>query len=318
MAPKLSIACFTYRHERFVIEALEGFLAQRTDFAVEIVVGDDGSDDDTQAILRDYQQRFPDKIRLMVWEKNRGAIHNFIAVYHACRGEYLALCEGDDYWTDPRKLQKQAEFLDENLAYSACFHNAEVRFDDGSRPHYPLNVGQKPVVTLDDLVGERETWFVATASLVLRRAALPRLPYWLHESKSGDIPLLILLARSGPIGYLDAVMSVYRKHAGGQSNTDHRWQAGFLLNRINMYERLDAATGHRYRDRFRKTMAEFIWHLPDTVEYRHRFWPRLRYTLRARRYDPARYALPWRALLREKILPGRWVQAARKWRGTGG
>lgn len=314
-APKVSVYCITYNHGPFIAQALDSFLAQETKFEVEIVVGDDGSQDDTQAILREYQTRFPEKIRLLLSEKNRGAIHNFIDVYHACRGEYMATCEGDDYWTDPLKLQKQADFLDAHPDFSMVFHNAEVRFDNDEEPPYHLNQAQKPVVTIEDLVGEKETWFMATASIMLRKTFLPVLPDWIRESKSGDIPLNILLAQRGPIGYLDEVMSVYRRHGGGQSNTDHRWLAEFLYNRINMYERLDQATGGRYRERFRKTMAEFVWHLPDTVEYENRLWPRLKYTLRALRYHPDAYRQPWLDLIRDKILPPAWVAATRRLRG---
>lgn len=314
-APKVSVYCITYNHGPFIAQALDSFLAQRTNFEFEIVVGDDASHDDTQAILLDYQRRFPEKIRLLLSETNRGAIHNFIDVYHACRGEYMATCEGDDYWTDPLKLQKQADFLDAHPDFSMVFHNAEVRFDHNEEPPYYLNQNQKPIVTIEDLIGEKETWFMATASIMLRKTFLPVLPEWIRESKSGDIPLNILLAQRGPIGYLDEVMSVYRKHGGGQSNTDHRWLADFLYNRINMYERLDQATEGRYRNRFRKTMAEFVWHLPDTVEYENRLWPRLKYTLRALRYHPDAYRQPWLNLIRDKILPPAWVAATRRLRG---
>ncbi len=313
--PKVSVYCITYHHGPYVAQALEGFLAQQTDFPFEIVVGDDASRDDTQAVLRDYQARFPEKIRLLLHEKNRGAIHNFIDVYHACRGEYMATCEGDDYWTDPLKLQKQADFLDAHPDFSMVFHNTEVRFNDGSEPAYLLNPPDQPrVSTVEDLIGEQETWFMATASIMLRKTFLPVLPDWIRESKSGDIPLNLLLAQRGPIGYLPEVMAVYRKHGGGQSNTDHRWQAGFLFNRINMYRRLDEATSGRYRDRFRKTMAEFYWHLPDSVEYENQFWARLRYTLTALRYHPAAFPMPWTTILKEKILPPAWLAATRKLR----
>ena len=315
-APKVSVYCITYNHGPFIAQALDSFLAQQTTFDVEIVVGDDASRDNTQAVLLDYQRRFPGKIKLLLNQTNRGAIHNFIDTYHACRGGYVATCEGDDYWTDPLKLQKQADFLDRHPDFSMCFHNADVRTDNNSEPPYLLNPpDQKAVTTLQDLIGEKETWFMATASILLRKTFLPVLPAWIAESKSGDIPLNILLAQRGPIGYLDDVMSVYRKHGGGQSNTDHRWQAGFLFNRINMYQHLDQETGYAYRERFRKTMAEFYWHLPDTVEYRERLWYRLLYTWRAVRYNPAQYRRPLLTLLKEKIFTPAQLRASRRLRG---
>ncbi|SDL45398.1 glycosyltransferase [Siphonobacter aquaeclarae] len=315
MKPKLSVYCITYNHGPFIGQALDSFLAQQTTFDFEIVVGDDASKDNTQEVLRSYQQRFPDKIRLLLHEKNRGAIYNFIDTYDACRGEYLALCEGDDYWTDPLKLQKQVEFMDSHPDFSMCFHNAEVIYQDGSAPSYLLNHNQKEVVTVSDLIGNSETWFMATASIVLRKTFLPKLPDWISQSKSGDIPLNILLAQRGPVGYINEVMSVYRKHAGGQSNTDHRWEAHFLFNRINMYEHLDRETGYAYTDRFKRTMAEFYWLLPDTADFENRFWPRLKYTLKAVNYHPEAFRRPLATLLKEKILTPGQLAWSRRLRG---
>ncbi len=316
MKPKLSVYCITYNHGPYIAEALESFLAQKTNFEFEIVVGDDASKDHTQEVLKEYQQRYPDKIRLLLNQVNRGAIYNFIDTYDACQGEYLALCEGDDFWIDPLKLQKQVDFMDQHPDFSMCFHNAEARYQDNSAPPYLINDHtQKKVVTVDDLIGNKETWFMATASIVLRKTFLPKLPAWMPQSKSGDIPLNILMTQRGPAGYMDEVMSVYRKHAGGQSNTDHRWQAHFLLNRINMYEHLDRETNHQFSDRFKRTMAEFYWLLPDTVEFEGKFWDRLKYTMRARKYDPENYKRPWGTLLKEKILTQKQLNFTRKLRG---
>ncbi|MFT4032209.1 MAG: glycosyltransferase [Siphonobacter sp.] len=316
MLPKLSVFCITYNHGPFIAQAIESFLGQKTTFEFEIVIGDDASKDDTRAILQEYQKRYPDKIRVLLFEKNRGAIYNFVDVYHECKGEYLAICEGDDYWLDPLKLQKQVDFMESHTDYSMCFHNARVEYFDHSAPSYLLNnKDQKPVITLNDIIGDRETWFIATASIVLRKGVLPRLPAWLVQSKSGDIPLHVLLLRQGPAGYIDEVMSVYRKHNGGQSNTDHRWEAHFLFNRINMYEHLDRETGYQYTDRFKRTMAEFYWLLPDTVEYQDRFWSRLFYTMKAVKFDPEAYKMPFKKMMKEKVLTARQLNFTRRLRG---
>ena len=129
---KVSVHMITYNHEKFIAQAIESALMQQVDFDYEIVIGEDCSTDRTREIVVAYQQRHPDKIRLLLHEQNVGVSLNDIRVYRACRGEYVAWLEGDDYWTSPHKLQKQADFLDSHPACSACFHPVTVFFEDGS------------------------------------------------------------------------------------------------------------------------------------------------------------------------------------------
>ena len=129
---KVSVHMITYNHERFIAQAIEGVLMQQTDFAVELVIGEDCSTDGTRAIVRRYGERYPERIRLLLQERNLGARANALATLNACRGQYIALCEGDDYWTDPTKLQKQVDFLESHPECSLCFHRVLVVYEDGS------------------------------------------------------------------------------------------------------------------------------------------------------------------------------------------
>ena len=135
---KVSVAMITYNHERFIAQAIESVLMQQTDFAVELVIGEDCSTDGTREIVRAYGERYPERVHPLLHEHNLGlkGHNNFVATLKACRGQYIALLEGDDYWTDPHKLQKQVDFLDGHPEYVGCFHNAMEVFDDGIRESY--------------------------------------------------------------------------------------------------------------------------------------------------------------------------------------
>jgi glycosyltransferase involved in cell wall biosynthesis len=135
---KVSVAIITYNHEKFIAEALESVLMQVTDFRYEIVIGDDCSSDRTHEIIGDFQKNHPGKIRLLISETNIGVKKNLAQTIMACKGEYIALLDGDDYWTAPQKLRHQVGFLDSRPGCSFCFHSVKRIYEDGrSNFFYP-------------------------------------------------------------------------------------------------------------------------------------------------------------------------------------
>ena len=211
---KVSVAIVTYNHERFIAEALESVLTQKTDSRYEIVIGDDCSSDRTREIIADFQKKHPDKIRLLVSGTNMGVKSNLAQTIMACKGEYIALLDGDDYWTDPQKLQHQVGFLDSHTGCSFCFHSVKRIYEDGrSNSFYPP--GKKERYTLSDIL--RHPSFIHTSSIVFRRGALGEFPSWFFHCELiiEDWALTVLCARSGYVGYIDKTMAVYRKHSGG-------------------------------------------------------------------------------------------------------
>lgn len=211
--PKVSIAMITYNQEQYVGQAIESVLAQRADFRFEVVIGDDVSADRTPEIIARFRQRHPEMIRVLETPENLGANRNLARTIEACRGEYIALLEGDDYWTASHKLQRQATYLDAHPGCSTCFHNALVKWDDDNAPSWLYNPeSQKPVSTVGDILKKN---FIATATTMFRRGLFGRFPDWFFSLRFGDWPLHILNAQHGNIGYIDEVMSVYRKHGGG-------------------------------------------------------------------------------------------------------
>jgi len=212
--PIVSISTVTYNHEHYIGRCIESAMMQRTNFRVEMVIGEDCSTDSTREICKRYAQRYPDRIHLLLRDHNMGSMRNFVATVSACQGKYVAMLDGDDYWIDPHKLSKQVAFMEDHPECAVCFHPAEVVDESGVskgrvlRP--PIDRGMYDV---DDLL--RYGNFAPTPSVLYRNGLLADLPPWFLESNVGDWPLLILNAEHGQIGFIDETMSAYREHTGG-------------------------------------------------------------------------------------------------------
>lgn len=213
--PLVSICCITFNHEKFIRDAIEGFLIQKTNFPIEILIHDDASTDGTTDIIREYQIAHPDFIKAIYQAENqysRGRKPSTIILPEA-RGKYIALCEGDDYWTDPLKLQKQVDFLDAHPECSLCCHKLIESYENGRTPDriFP-NIQGDQVFNKEYLY---RNFFIRTCSVVFRNDAIDSMIKFLEGFKVGDAPLFYYYAQRGTIGYLDDCMSVYRFHYGG-------------------------------------------------------------------------------------------------------
>lgn len=261
---KVSVCVPTYNHEPYIVQMLEGALQQKTTFPFEIVVGDDGSTDGSPAIIQEYANKYPDQIRAFVHPHNLGPQHprefagrnNVLFLLKACQGQYVALCEGDDYWTDPYKLQKQVEFMDAHPDFAICHHNVRVTYEDGSPEHLFNAPSQQELSTIKDLLEDR--WFMATASLLYRNLFITQdFAPWHAKAAAGDWALVLQLAATGDIGYLPDVMGVYRKHSAGLSNlhaTSNRW---FVQNRKEMFENVNAWLNFKHDVLVEQTVAKY-------------------------------------------------------------
>lgn len=209
---KASVLMITYNQARFIAAAIESVLMQRAPFAYELVVGDDGSTDGTRDIVRQYAERHPDIVRPLWTDRNLGMLPNFLRCWKACRGQYIAVLEGDDYWIDPGKLAAQVEAMDRHPEWSMCFQRVRVVFDDGRPPtEHPLGP-QKPVFDVRDLLQRNP---VQPCGVLYRAGRLGELPARFEQLALGDWPLAILHALNGDVGFLDEVMAVYRQHGEG-------------------------------------------------------------------------------------------------------
>lgn len=214
----VSVAMLTYNHENYIVEAIEGVLMQQTKFFVKLVIAEDCSTDRTRQIIMDYQKEYPEKIKLVIQDKNVGPYKNTSSLFENLDGKYIALCEGDDYWIDPLKLQKQVDFLEENEDCSFVFTNAEVINEVGEVRG--MNVLQAP----DRYYSGEEIlmdWIVPTASVLFRKLALTE-KYYARSKKNyyyGDIILFLSLCEYGKAYGMTQATSVYRRHSAGFMNS---------------------------------------------------------------------------------------------------
>jgi len=207
--PLVSVLMITYNHELYIGQAIEGVLMQRVDFKLELVIGEDCSLDSTRAICERYAEHHPGKIRLLSSERNHGMMPNFLRTLKACNGKYIATCEGDDYWTDPLKLQKQVDFLERNKKFSGVFHNVLI-----INENLPDKIDSTTVRA--GIYNQKEIYLnnvVPTLSLVFCNKV--SIPQWLSKATIGDWYLHILNTNNGPYYCLNDIMGVYRKTTNG-------------------------------------------------------------------------------------------------------
>jgi glycosyltransferase involved in cell wall biosynthesis len=235
---KVSVCMITYNHEQYIAQAIESALMQKTNFDFEIVIGEDCSTDRTRDIIIQYQKKYPERIKLLLNEKNVGGNQNFIRTLSACIGEYIAILEGDDFWTSPNKLQKQVNFLENHPECSICFHSVLGFYDDNleRKDFFIPSKKMKPISTIEDLLKEN---FIPTLSVMYRKKNIPRIPEDLTKSWMLDWPFHILIAKTGKIGYLDEVLGKYRRHENSLCSKKGVIQCYLgiveMLNSINTY-----------------------------------------------------------------------------------
>jgi glycosyltransferase involved in cell wall biosynthesis len=234
----VSVLVVAYNHEQFVRQALESVLAQRLPEPFEILVSEDCSTDGTRAIVQEYARRHPHLIRLLLSERNLRSNEVLARGFRAARGRYVALLDADDYWTSSDKLRAQVGFLDKRPDFTICFHNVEV-VDERSQSLGRLWNGpdQPKVSGLYELLRGN---FIATSSVVYRRAAVAEIPLCYDRFSITDWPLHVIYALEGRIGYLDRTLGAYRLHPGGVFSTlDERQK---LDANADFYRRLRACS----------------------------------------------------------------------------
>ena len=303
---KVSVIVHTYNHENFIRQTLDSILNQQVNFEFEVIVGDDASPDSTPTIIEEYHQKFPTIIKPLLHPKNLGGYGkgNTLATLAVCKGQYIAAMDGDDYWTNPLKLQKQVDFLDKNPDFVACFHNALIHFEDDSYPDMYVNdETQKEITTIEDLIGEDEIWYMATSSVMFRNGIIKTYPQWFHNSKSGDIPRYILLGKHGKFFYINEVMSIYRKNGGGMSFTDGKQDADFLFNRIGMYEGIDEELGFKFHQKINKNIARYYLMLANSIQYGDNAFKSRYYALKSLSLSRPNSSKHFKIVLQKYIVP---------------
>jgi glycosyltransferase involved in cell wall biosynthesis len=221
-APLVSVICTTYNHADYIEDALRGFLTQVTDFPFEVLVHDDASTDGTAAIVLSYAARYPNIIRPICQTENqfsKGRKPAPLAMAHAC-GTYVALCEGDDFWTDTRKLHRQVRVLEEHESLDLCWHECHIlNVRSGRLSRRPGAKAPSRWVPTAEII-EKDGGFIPTLSIMMRREAIATMPDWFcSQAPVGDYFYQIYSARRGGGYYIADPMGVYRfNHAGSWSS----------------------------------------------------------------------------------------------------
>ena len=256
--PLVSISCITYNHGPYIRQALEGFLSQKTDFPYEILIHDDASTDDTQEIIREYEKMYPEVIRPIYRTENQYSkgICNVSGAFNfpRARGKYIAMCEGDDYWTDPGKLQLQADYMERHPDCSMCFHAARIITESKAFVRREIRPYHKScIVPAEEVIDKPYNY--PTASLFFRTELGQALPGWYHDCPIGDIPIHLFMASRGSVYYFDRFMSVYRlgvatswttQMQAGDAAAIRRKHEKHLSDLQKMYRAFDTETHGKY------------------------------------------------------------------------
>lgn len=222
----VSVYCLAYNHENYIRDALEGFVSQKTTFRYEVLVHDDASTDGTADIIREYAERYPDIIRPIYQTENQYSKGIYVTrevIWPRMRGRYVAICEGDDYWTDPEKLQLQYETMEQHPECSICSHyvrmiNEETGSLKGYFPGRKFGIGEGILDKTVQMDASLNTVFHVT-SVFLRRTVYDRYmgdtPEYARMMPVGDVPLQLFFAKYGQMYFIDREMSVYREGTSG-------------------------------------------------------------------------------------------------------
>lgn len=245
----VSVCLITYKHELYIKQAIESILMQKVDFAWEIIIADDCSPDRTREIIIKYQQQHPQLIRTVLQHKNVGPGKNFIDLVSAAQGKYIAYLEGDDYWTDEYKLQKQFDFMQSHPGFSLCYHKIkwEFTYQYSQIVDSESNIDDPPESTIYDVL--KKEWFIRSCSMFYKNF---KLPSGFKDLIVGDYPLHVLLAAKGKIGFLNECMATYRINNHGVSETtflakDESVIRNNIKKQIDMLKYLNRETGFKYK-----------------------------------------------------------------------
>ncbi|MEE2771243.1 MAG: glycosyltransferase, partial [Bacteroidota bacterium] len=226
----VSVFMLAYNQEKYIAQAIDGVLMQRTDFPVELVIGEDHSTDVTRGICKSYAAKHPVKIKLLLNENNLGLGKNYVRTYSECTGKYIAICDGDDYWIDPLKLQKQVDFLESQPDFEIVFTNNCNIYPSGINNVRDLS-GLPGEGCFEDLIFQN---YIASVTAMFRNRPLSEsMKSWMRELPYGDWPTYLwILKDGGKIGRIDEVTAVYRKDFG--TSTALR-KSRSRIGEINLY-----------------------------------------------------------------------------------
>jgi glycosyltransferase involved in cell wall biosynthesis len=248
----VSIRLMTYNHQEYIAKCLDHILEQQTNFKVEVVIGDDFSTDKTLEIIKKYQSTENIRLRILdrkigdeyyIKRKRLGRLYNFVDIINHCTGKYIALIDGDDYWIDPLKLQKQVDFLEANPDFVMVFTNTLIKDEDKNVQRVGKQLTVWDIATTEELLSHNNLNIKYpeigspghVSSLLFRNFLLGDFPLWYYNLNVGDEPLFLMLSKFGKAKFINEVTGVYRIHSEGLSTSGFSYIV-FFKERIKMYK----------------------------------------------------------------------------------
>jgi len=268
----VSVCMVTGNQQAYLREAIESVLAQQTSFAFELILTGPATDAATAETCRWYRDRFQDKIRWLGQAAGASSAH-FEQALNAAQGRYIAICEGENFWTDPLKLQKQVDFLEQHPEFSGCFHRVDVFVQwTGKRGAWHQVLDKKKVFHLEPFLSR---FYLNNTSLVFRQQ--PAYPAWIFQHNFYDYPLSLYLLTKGPFFYMDAVMACYRKHQAsanyeGETQVTAVLKAALLAEKAAILHALNEATAGRYLPKIQQALRSWETEY-DYKEALRKHWP---------------------------------------------
>ena len=262
----VSISCITYNHIEYIRDCLDGFVNQKTDFDYEVLIHDDASTDGTTEIIHEYENKYPDIIKPIYETENqwvKGRRGSSVFNYPRARGKYIALCEGDDYWTDPLKLQKQVDVLEGNPEIAMCVTNASQLSENGLCDEQG-RYSESRIASTEDVM-RIGGGFARTATFMFRKSLIDNYPECCLTCHVGDFPLQTFALINGGIYYLADRTAVYRYFTTGKSWSARIKRANIeklmkgWRSEFDMLSGLDAYSGGKYHELFVWRAARLLY-----------------------------------------------------------
>lgn len=270
MSILVSVNCVSYNHEDYIKDAIESVLMQKTNFKYELIIGEDCSTDKTKEIVVEYAKSYPEIIRLITAEKNVGARENGTRIRKASRGKYIAICEGDDYWLDPYKLQKQVDYLEANPDCTFSFHNAYLDQANKKETEYKETLINRQNA---HYYGENTNYnagelallgFIPTSSFIYRKEFLDNPPEWFYSAVVSDNSVKLITTSHGYAHFINEIMGAYR--IGVKNSMMDKWrkergnkdkQLALSKGYIKLYDNFNQYSGYKYESQINKVKIPF-------------------------------------------------------------
>jgi len=269
----VSVHMITYNHENFIAQAIESIVMQKTKFIFDLIISDDCSTDNTSQIIKKYKRKYPEIIKPIFRNHNVGSINNFIDTFNYCTGKYIALCEGDDYWIDPYKLQKQVDFLEANPEYGLVHGDCHIYFQGKDKWLYNANknlinkneFNNKKVLFYGIVNGEYK---IRTATVLFRRDLLKKIDSAKIRFLMGDTPLWLEFSQITKFKYFDEVLAVYRISTGTVSRPNNkkeklRFSLSMAEMRVYYSKKYNYEINNKLKQRYNKALLAYFLFEPD-------------------------------------------------------